>query len=154
MNYKLQDPVLQPYQIPSYPPPPGAIVGSGRTANSYQMELMNIANKIHDWTQRFEGGAIKQMTPQDEVTIKTCLNLFAPVDNGLTLAFEREEMSLEGLYQAPSHRRILVEHIIALDIYVSVFLPFYVGLDMAAGKVLVSITDDLYKDRKSHSLNR
>ena len=148
VRYKLGDPLLRGYDIPPYPAPPGTAIGPNREPLYYQTGLMNIANKFHEWTQIFEGPANRAITLQNFSTIQNCLRMFAPIERGIIGAIEQEELSLEAIYLTPTHRRLLAEHIIALDIYVSVFLPFYPGLDMNAGKILATITDELYRDRK------
>jgi hypothetical protein len=148
VRYKLHDPLLQGYDIPVYPVPLGTAGGPLRGQLYYQAGLMTIANKFHEWTQIFEGPATKELMLQHRTTIQNCLRTFAPIERGLLVAIESQELTLEAIYLTPTYRRLLAEHLIALDIYVSVFLPFYPGLDMSAGKILATVTDELYRDRK------
>jgi hypothetical protein len=145
VNQQLQDPALQPLSIPPYPAP--SIPWPARTDTVNQQALTSIANRIHDWTQAFEGDPIKELTPQNVTIIRGCLETFQFIEPGLVTALNTEQLSIEGMYYTSSHRRLLAEHIIALNIQTSVFDPFFIGLNMEAGKLLVSITDNLYRDR-------
>ena len=147
VNQQLQGPALQAFSIPPYPAP--SIPWPARSDTVYQEALTNIAIRIHLWTQAFAGDPIKDLTPQNVAIIRGCLETFSLIEPGLLTALNTEQLSIEGMYYTSGHRRLLAEHIIALTIQTSIFDPFFVGLNIEASKLLVSITDKLYRDRIS-----
>ena len=149
VNNHLQHPTLQLLGIPRYPVPPTTDTGPNRGESFYQTAIMNIADKIHEWTQIFEGPVQKPLTAQNAMSIKHHLEEFVSVEQNLLGAFNSGVLSIEGLYLISPHRRLLVEHIIALNIHTSIFLPFYVGLHNNTSHRLRIITDGLYQDRNS-----
>jgi hypothetical protein len=145
VNQQLQGPALQAFSIPQYPAP--SIPWPARSDTVYQEALSSIAIRIHLWTQPFTGDSMKDFTPQNVAIIRGCLETFSHIEPGLLTALNTEQLSIEGMYYTSSHRRLLAEHIIALTIQASIFAPFFVGLNPTASKLLVSITDTLYRDR-------
>ena len=112
----------------------------------FQTRLAALADRVHQWTQIFDGEAARLLTPQDTYIIRGCLDVFSPIEQGIVAMLDSDRLSIEGLYFIPAHRRMLAEHIIAMNILVLIFYPFYPGLDVEAGKALVSITDQLYRE--------
>ena len=151
VNQQLQSNILQGLNIPFYPAPPDIAAGFQQSYdhNIYQALLVELANAIHQWSQCFDGGNTKTLTPQHETIIKGCLDIFSPMEPGIVTALNLGQLSIEGLYYSPSHRRILVEHIIALNMHIFIFCPFFPGLDIPVGKLLAGITDRLYTNRTS-----
>lgn len=145
VNQQLQSPVLLPFNIPQYPAP--SIPWPTRSDEVNKHALTDIARRIHNWTQCFEGDPLKEFTPQNVTIIRGCLDAFHLIEPGLVTALDTEQVSIEGMFYTSSHRRLLAEHIIALNLQNSIFMPFFVGLNIEAGKSLVSITDTLYRDR-------
>lgn len=148
ISQQLQNSPLQRYNIPPYPAPPDiAPVSPAGGPAVFKARLDEISQRVYAWTQIFAGNAVKMLTQDDQRVIRGCLDVFRPIEQGLVAALDADQLSIEGLYFTPSHRRILAEHIIAMNILVLVFYPFYVGLDREVGKILVGITDRLYRDR-------
>ena len=149
---RLQNPILQAYRIPTYPAPPQLATQLMPPVGDqvYYNRITNISQRIYQWvTQHFMGDPQKELTLENNMTIRQCLETFSPIENGLTTALHAQSLSIDGLFWVPTHRRMLTEHIIALHIIIFLFYPFYVGLDPEVGKVLVDITDHLYRDRIS-----
>ena len=151
VNQQLQSNILQSWTIPLYPAPPDITAGHQQSYGDdvYQAMLVELSHYIHQWSQIFDGGAIKTLTPQHENIIKGCLDIFSPMEPGIVGALSTNQLSIEGLYYSPSLRRILAEHIIALNMHIFIFSPFFPGVDIAVGKLLVGITDQLYTNRTS-----
>ena len=153
VNQQLQQPPLLGLNLPFYPAPPGNVAASamfqGQGDNLHHTRLADISQRIYEWTQIFEGPAVKQLTTEHQNIILGCLTIFHPIEPGLINAISSDRLSIEGLYFTPSHRRLLAQHIIALNIQVFVYYPFYPGVDRNVGNALVGITDQLYSDRIS-----
>jgi hypothetical protein len=153
VNQQLQQPPLFGLNLPFYPAPPGNVAASamfqGQGDNLRNTHLADISQRIYEWTQIFEGPAIKQLTLEHQNIIRGCLTIFTPIEPGLINALNNDQISIEGLYFTPSHRRLLAQHIIALNIQVFIYYPFYPGVDRNVGNALVGITDQLYSDRTS-----
>jgi hypothetical protein len=58
-----------------------------------------------------------------------------------------EDLSIEGLYLTSTVRQMLVQHIIALNIQATIFMPLYIGLDVTTGAAVQKIIDKLFLDR-------
>jgi hypothetical protein len=151
VNQKLQSLVSQGVNIPFYPAPPHVTANSPQPQGDwiYQEALINVANRLYEWTQIFEGDASKQLTQADVNIIKGCLDIFSPLEPGLVSAINSGLLSVEGLYYTPNHRRSLAAHIIALNIQVFIYYPAYPGIDINVGKILSGITEQLYQIRIS-----
>ena len=156
VNQQLQSTVLQGLTIPSYPASSDITTALQQPLGDhiYQQMLTELANALHQWSQSFDGMAIKQLTTQHQNIIRGCLEIFSPMEPGIVTALNTDQLSIEGLYYTPSHRRILVEHIIALNIHIFIFSPFFPGVDVPVGKLLAGITDQLYTNRTSFSIYR
>jgi hypothetical protein len=127
----------------------GAGSGPGRGEFFYQNALMTVGDKLHEWTRVFEGQTIKPLNQNDAGTVRGCLEAFAPMERGLVMALNSNELSIERLYADPRLRRLLVQHIVALNVHFSVFSPFFVGLDGNVSQFLSEITNELYRERIS-----
>jgi len=153
VNQQLQQPPLLGLNLPFYPAPPGNVAASamfqGQGDNLHNTRLADISQQIYEWTQIFEGPAIKQLTTEHQNIIRGCLTIFHPIEPGLITAINSDRLSIEGLYFTPSHRRLLAQHLIALNIQVFIYYPFYPGVDRNVGNALVGITDQLYSDGTS-----
>jgi hypothetical protein len=151
VNQQLQSNIFQGLNIPFYPAPPDIASGFQQAyePHIYQAFLVELANAIHQWSQYFDGANTKTLTPQHENIIKGCLDIFSPMEPGIVTALNVDQLSVEGLYYSPSHRRILAEHIIALNMHIFMFSPFFPGVEIPVGKLLASITDRLYTNRTS-----
>lgn len=151
VNLQLGTPPLSRLNLPFYPAPPdiAAMNQQGEGDNLHNTRLTLLSQRLYEWTHLFEGPTIKQLSANDQNLIRGCLTIFSPLEPGLINALNRDLLSIEGLYFTPSHRRLLAQHIIALNIQVFIYYPFYPGIDRDVGNALVSITDLLYSDRTS-----
>ena len=156
VNQQLRQPPLAGLNLPFYPVPLdiGAAIQQGEEDNFHNTRLTDLSQRFYEWTQLFEGLAVKQLTMEHQNLIHGCLTIFSPLEPGLINALNNDGLSIEGMYLIPSHRRLLAQHIIALNIQVFIYYPFYPGVDRNVGNALVSITDQLYSDRTSLISNR
>ena len=155
VNRQLQSPLLQGLSIPLYPAPPDISTGLQQSYddNIYLAMLTEITNSLHQWSQIFDGIPVKTFTPQHESIIRGCLDIFSPMEPGIVTALNMDQLSIEGMYYSPTHRRILAEHILALNIHIFIFSPFFPGVEVPVGKLLAGITDHLYTNRMSFPIS-
>ena len=141
----LHDPILQGLNLPPYPPPAYAIHPVLQIRDkAWKSGIVSISRRLHRWTRIFEKKPI-EFNSQCLGVIKTCLQKISDIDPGL-LPFTVDNMDIRTIVRFISaDRRLFVEHILALHIYTSILLPFYVNVS----KRLFAITDRLHRDRTS-----
>jgi hypothetical protein len=151
VNSTLQSSLLRGLTVPFYPAPPdiAPINQQSQGDEFYQSTLTDLGTRLHQWTQIFDGEAMKPLTLESANFIVGCLDVFSPIDPGLVALFSTGRLTIEGLYHTPSFRRLIAEHILALNLHLFVFVPFYPGIESNVDKLLAGITDQLFRNRMS-----
>jgi hypothetical protein len=108
---------------------------------------MSISSRLFEWTQIFCGDPEKEFTAHNTAEVKRYLQYYQPIEPGLITAMATDDLSIEGLYLTSSVRQMLVQHIIALNIQATIFMPLYIGLDVTTGVAIQKIIDKLFLDR-------
>ena len=149
VSQRLQNFLAQGFNIPLYPAPTDIASNAIPPGEDivYRSALADVANRLHNWTRRFDGNPTKQLTQTDANQIKGCLDIFSLLDSALVTAIDSNRIRIADLFYSSSRRCSVVSYITALAIHVFVFFPFYPGVEMNLGQALHGLTEDLFRNR-------